>query len=57
MNVILNACLIPAWGEIGAAAASLITQVSTIFVFPVMIKELRPNVKLMLEGIVFRKMK
>ena len=57
LNVILNAVLIPLWGETGAAAASLITQVSTIFVFPVLIRELRPNVKLMLEGIVFRKMK
>ena len=57
LNVILNAVLIPLWGETGAAAASLITQVSTIFVFPVLIRELRPNVKLMLEGILFQKIK
>lgn len=50
-NVILNTFLIPCWGASGAAAASLITQISTILIFPMMIKELRPNVKLMLEAI------
>lgn len=57
MNVILNACMIPFWGASGAAAASLITQISTIFVFPVLIKDLRPNAKLMLEGILLQKLK
>jgi O-antigen/teichoic acid export membrane protein len=53
-NVILNAIVIPHWGASGAAAASLVTQISTIMVFPVLIKELRPNVKLMLEAIRFK---
>lgn len=51
LNIVLNLALIPVIGVCGAAAASLITQISTIFVFPAMIKDLRPNVKLMLEAI------
>lgn len=54
INVILNVILIPSWGASGAAAASLITQISTIIVFPAMIKELRPNVKLMVEAILLK---
>lgn len=50
-NVVLNAWLIPIWGASGVALASLITQISTILVFPAMIKALRPNVKLMIEAI------
>lgn len=50
-NVVLNIWLIPIWGASGAALASLITQISTILVFPAMIKALRPNVKLMIEAI------
>lgn len=50
-NVILNALLIPVWGASGAAAASLITQISTIVVFPALIKDLRPNVKLIIDAI------
>lgn len=50
-NVILNACLIPSLGPSGAALASLVTQISTITIFPFMIKELRPNVKLMVDAI------
>lgn len=50
-NVVLNAVMIPHWGCSGAALASLITQISTIFVFPFFIKELRPNVKLMIDAI------
>lgn len=53
-NVILNAALIPYWGAVGAAAASLVTQFSTIFVFPVLIKDLRPNAKLMLDAILLK---
>lgn len=53
-NVVLNAVLIPYMGASGAALASLLTQVSTIFVFPAFIRELRPNVKLMLEAICLR---
>ena len=37
-NVVLNYFLIQLWGASGAAFASLLTQVSTIFVFPLLIK-------------------
>lgn len=33
-NVVLNWLFVPRWGASGAALASLITQVSTVFVFP-----------------------
>lgn len=51
LNVLLNLFLIPIWGASGAALASLITQMSTILLFPALIKNLRPNVRLMLEAI------
>ena len=50
-NVLLNILFIPRWGASGAAAASLLTQISTILVFPALMRELRPNVRLMLDGI------
>lgn len=53
-NVILNVIMIPHWGASGAAAASLLTQVSTILVFPALIRDLRPNVKLMLDAILLK---
>lgn len=56
-NVILNAILIPMIGADGAALASLITQISTILIFPCLIKSLRPNVRLMFEAITLRKLK
>lgn len=53
-NVILNALLIPYIGTAGAALASLITQISTIFLFPLFIKELRYNVKMMIDAIILK---
>ena len=53
-NVILNLVLIPVLGEKGAALASLLTQISTVFVFPSFIKEMRPNVKMMAEAILLK---
>lgn len=53
-NVILNALLIPSMGAEGAALASLVTQISTILVFPALIKELRPNVKMMVDAALLR---
>lgn len=50
-NVALNAVLIPQWGASGAAMASLLTQISTILVFPALIRDLRPNVKLMIDAV------
>lgn len=54
-NVILNIVLIPSYGATGSAMASLLTQISSIFVFPLLIKDLRPNVKLMIEAILLKK--
>ena len=51
LNVVLNALMIPLWGTSGAALASLITQIGTGFVLPLFVKDLRENVKLMLEAI------
>lgn len=53
-NVALNYALIPAWGTAGAAAASLITQICTVTVFPALIRPLRPNVRLMAEAALLR---
>lgn len=50
-NIVLNMVMIPVWGASGAALASLLTQISTILVFPALIKDLRPNVVLMLDAI------
>lgn len=54
LNVILNCLLIPTWGMSGAALASLITQMSSILVFPAIIKPLRANTKLMIEAILLK---
>ena len=52
-NVALNSIFIPIWGASGAAFASLITQMLTIFV-AACIKPLRPNAKLMLDAILLK---
>lgn len=54
LNVVLNFIMIPIIGVSGASLASLVTQISTIFVFPLMIKDMRPNVKLIWEAICFK---
>ncbi|MBE6548110.1 MAG: flippase [Ruminococcaceae bacterium] len=51
MNVILNACLIPYLGIVGAAIASLITQVFTNIVIGIIIRPIRRNNRLMLSGL------
>lgn len=53
-NVVFNAVLIPKMGAAGAAMSSLITQMSTIFLFPALLKDLRPNVKLMIDAVLLR---
>ena len=55
-NVILNLILIPQSGASGAALASLITQILTILL-PCVFKEMRPNVKLMLDALLLRGIK
>lgn len=54
INVILNCLLIPRWGASGAAAASLITQMSTTVFLPLVIKPLKRNTELILEAIVLK---
>ena len=56
-NVLLNLMLIPIWSETGAAVASLVTQVSTIFIFPLFIKPMRKNTELLAEAIMLRRIR
>lgn len=51
LNVVLNAVMIPFCGAVGAATASLITQCFTNFILGLIIKPLRPNTKLMFNGL------
>lgn len=53
-NIGLNLLLIPLLGPSGAAAASLITQISTTVLLPALIPQLRPNAKLMLEALLLK---
>lgn len=53
-NVALNAVLIPKLGASGAALASLVTQISTIAVFPLFVRQLRPNVRLMIDAVLLK---
>lgn len=54
INFILNLVMIPIMGTVGAAFASLITQIFTSIILPLFINELRPNAKLILEGIMLK---
>jgi O-antigen/teichoic acid export membrane protein len=51
MNIAVNACLIPIWGAVGAALASLITQVFANFILGFMLKPIRHNNQLLLKGL------
>lgn len=57
LNIILNYLFIPRWGAVGAAWASLITQIFTSIVIPMFIKDMRSNVKLMLEAFILKDVK
>lgn len=57
INVIMNFILIPVLGAKGAAAASLITQICTSILLPCFWKEMRPNVKLMIDAILLKKIR
>lgn len=50
-NLIINACLIPLWGAIGAAMASVFTQVFTNFIMGFILKPIRRNNYLLLKGL------
>ena len=52
-NVGMNYLLIPKLGAAGAAAATLITQIMTSILVPLLWRDMRDNVKLMLQGILF----
>lgn len=57
LNVLMNLIFIPFWGAVGAAVASLITQILTSIILPMFFKALRPNAKLMLEAMCLRKLR
>lgn len=44
-------------GASGAALASLITQIGTSMVIPCFIRDMRPNVRLMVDAFLLKKMK
>ena len=50
VNILINVLLIPVWGAIGAALASLITQIFTNVVMGFVIKDVRRNNYLMWKG-------
>lgn len=50
-NLIINACLIPTWGAIGAAWASVLTQIFTNFIMGFILKPIRRNNYLLLKGL------
>ena len=52
-NVGMNYLLIPKWGATGAAVATLITQIMTSILVPLLWRDMRDNVKLMFQGILF----
>ena len=49
-NVVLNSCLIPLWGSMGAAVASLITQFFTNVIIGFIFKPIRRNNYLMVKS-------
>lgn len=57
INIGLNYLMIPMWGASGAALASLITQICTSLILPCFWKDMRPNVKLMLDAFLLRGVK
>lgn len=57
LNVILNLIFIPKCGAVGAAFASLISQISTVIIVPFFIKELRENSMMIVEAILFKGIK
>ncbi len=54
-NVLLNALLIPVWGILGAAAASLITQFFTNVIVSIFLSPVRRNNLLILRGLDIRR--
>jgi len=50
-NIILNYCLIPVWGAVGAAVASIITQFFTNVIIGFIFEPIRPNNKFIIKGL------
>lgn len=57
LNVILNILFIPKYGAVGAASASLISQISTVIIVPFFIKDLKENSIMIVEAILFKGVK
>lgn len=57
INILLNLLFIPLWGASGAAFASLLTQIFTSMVIPCFIKDMRPNVRLMVDAFLLKGIK
>lgn len=57
LNVILNIIFIPKYGAVGAAIASLISQISTVVIVPFFIKALKENSIMIVEAILFKGVK
>lgn len=54
LNILFNYILIPPYGPSGAAVASLATQIGTSVVLPLMIKPLRENSLLIIDGVLLK---
>lgn len=54
INIGLNYFMIPLWGASGAALASLVTQVCTSLILTCFWKDMRPNVKLMVDALLLK---
>lgn len=57
LNVLLNFVLIPFMGAVGAALASLITQMFTSIILPMCFKKMRPNARMMIDAILLKGIK
>ncbi|MGI5977066.1 MAG: flippase [Candidatus Limivicinus sp.] len=53
-NLIMNSVMIPLWGINGAAVATLITQIITSMIAPLLFKETRVHTKLVLKAFCFK---
>ena len=53
MNVGLNIFMIPLWGIFGAAVATIITEIFTLFITPLLYKETRIHTKYVIEAMIF----
>lgn len=57
INILLNYILIPISGAVGAAVASLITQIFTSIILPLFFKGMRKNSLLIIEAVALRKIR